>query len=180
MDETIVEQLWQALELSLSNDNETRRTAENFIFECMDLQGFCPSMLHISTNPMYYESRKGDVAQAAAIQFKNMAEFHWRTFSEDIKQKLINERERIIFIHQEDKEYVYNNILSSLLQVQNSTVRNQLIYAVEWIVKIDFPDNWPELIIQIQSFINSENEMMILTGLEALKPICKIYNYLLF
>ena len=67
--------------------------------------------------------------------------------------------------------------MNILLQINHINVRSQLTYAVEWMIKIDFPDNWPDLIIEIKNFIDSDDEMMILTALENLKPICRIYEF---
>ena len=67
--------------------------------------------------------------------------------------------------------------MNILLQINHINVRSQLTYAVEWMIKIDFPDNWPDLIIEIKNFIDSDDEMMILTALEILKPICRIYEF---
>lgn len=78
MDESVISQLCDALECSLSPDNEVRRKAEKYVFDSMEMNGFCSAMLHIATNQGYNEGRKVDISQAASIQLKNMTELHWR------------------------------------------------------------------------------------------------------
>lgn len=134
-------------------------------------------MLHIATNPKYNDNRRIDVTQAAAIQFKNMTEIHWRFKSETHAKGIVVEGFRFIIIQDEDKDYIRSNIMSMLLNVTNSSVRSQLTYAVECIVRIDFPEKWPSLIMEVKTFIDSSEESKIVTGLEALKSICKRYEF---
>ena len=177
MDEEVILKLWDALEFSLSPDNELRRDAEKFVYDSMEMNGFWSAMLHIATHPQYKEGRRIDVTQAAAIQFKNMAEIHWRFKNETHARDVVVEGFRFIIIQNEDKEYIRTNIMSMLLEVTNPSVRSQLTYAVEWIVRIDFPEKWPNLIVEVKSFIDTNEESKIVTGLEALKSICKRYEF---
>ena len=177
MESSIVEKLCQALELSLSPNNETRHEAENYVFEAMEWNGFCSATLHIASTPSYNEGRKVDVNQAAAIQFKNMAETHWRFKSETHAKDTLPNGFRFIIIQQEDKQYVHENIMNIILECKNDNVKSQLHYAVECIVRIDYPEKWPGLTEQIKEFINTEDEIQILTGLEALKSIIKRYEF---
>lgn len=177
MDDQVIAKLCDALELTLSPDNQIRREAEKYVYDSMAMNGFCSAMLHISTDPKYREGRKVDVNQAAAIQFKNMAEFHWRFRDEAHAKDSCVAGARYIIIQAEDKDYVRNNILELILQCKNDTVVRQLNYAVECIVRTDFPEKWPGLATEIQGYLNSDSEDKILLGLESLKSVCKRYEY---
>lgn len=50
MEESDIPRLCEALELTLSPDNQIRRKAEKFVYEAMAHNGFCSAMLHIATN----------------------------------------------------------------------------------------------------------------------------------
>lgn len=64
-----------------------------------------------------------------------------------------------------------------ILHCKNPTVTRQLNYAVECIVRLDFPEKWPKLADQIRELIHSEAEEQIVLGLETLKSVCKRYEY---
>jgi hypothetical protein len=177
MDEESITNLWDALELTLSPDNVTRKKAEQFVYQSMKIAGFTSAMLHICSNSKYNEGKKVDVSQAASIQFKNMAEIHWRFKSEAHARDATVSGFRFIIIQQEDKQYVRDNILELILQWENETVVRQLNYAVECIARIDFPDKWPQLADQIQAYLNTEDDRKILIGLESLKSVCKRFEF---
>ena len=67
--------------------------------------------------------------------------------------------------------------MNIILECKNDNVKNQLYYALECIVKVDYPEKWPQLAEHIMQFTNTENEVHILTGLEALKSIIKRYEF---
>ncbi|CAI2372071.1 unnamed protein product [Moneuplotes crassus] len=174
----IVTQLCEALENSLSPDNEIRRNAEKFVVDSMPMNGFCSAMLHIATEKKYMEGRKVNVAQAAAIQLKNMAEFYWRFKSVEHAQSVTVPGERYIIIQDEDKDYFRNNILELTLKCDDEAVTRQLNYAVHCIVRLDFPEKWPALATQIQEYIfQEEDENKIILGIESLGSVCRRYEH---
>lgn len=134
-------------------------------------------MLHIASTPAYNEGRKVDVNQAAAIQFKNMAEIHWRFKDETHARDVTQVGYRFIIIQDEDKQHVRGNIMNIIMNCTNDHVKSQLNYAVECIVRIDYPDKWPTLTDHIKELIETDEEIKILTGLEALKSICKRFEF---
>ena len=143
----------------------------------MTMNGFCSAMLHIATEAKYLEDRKVNVAQAAAIQLKNMAEIHWRFRDVEHAENVTNGF-RYIIIQEEDKNYFRNNILGLILNCADADVTRQLNYAVYCIVRNDFPEKWPTLATQIKEYIFDESdENKILLGLESLLSVCKRYEF---
>ena len=174
----MINELCNALENSLSPDNALRRNAEKIVFDSMAMNGFCSAMLHIATETKFMEGRKVNVAQAAAIQFKNIADIHWKFKSEAHAQDICSSGFRYIILAEEDKNYVKNNILELILHCKDEDVNRQLNYAVEWIVRNDFPDKWPLLANKVKDYIHDqEDEIKILLGLETLRSVCKRYEY---
>jgi len=157
--------------MSLSPDNESRRKAEKYVVDAMNMNGFCSAMLTIASNSEYNNNRKADVSQAAAIQFKNMAETHWRFKNETHARDATCSGFRFIILQEEDKQYVRDNILELILNCKNITVVRQLNYAVECIARLDFPDRWRSLAEQIHAYLATEDEKKIIIGLESLKSV---------
>lgn len=102
MDEEQIEKYCSALDLSVSPDNTLRKEAETFLVESMEKPHFTVAMLQIASNPDYNKNRKIDITQAAAIQFKNMTETHWRYKDDEYTKECMEER-RCIIIPEEDK-----------------------------------------------------------------------------
>jgi hypothetical protein len=165
------------LEHSLSPNNELRKKAEKYVYESMKMSGFTSAMLHISTNEKSNKGGNGKITQAAAIQFKNMSQTHWRFRDDTHARDACVDGFRFIIIGEEDKMFVRDNILELILQCKDDDVVRQLNYAVECIVRTDFPDKWPSLGEQIRAYIHTEDETKILLGLESLKSVCKRYEF---
>jgi importin-7 len=134
-------------------------------------------MLYISTNKSSNEGRKSKITQAAAIQFKNMAQTHWRFRDDTHARDACVDGFRFIIISEDDKVYVRDNILELILQCKDDDVVRQLNYAVECIARTDFPEKWPGLAEQMHAYIHTEDESKILLGLESLKSVCKRYEF---
>ena len=97
MNEEELEKYCQALDLTVSPDNELRKEAEKFILESMSKPNFMVAMLQISSNVEWNNGRKIDVTQAAAIQLKNMAETHWRyEEGDEFTQQMIEQDSKVI------------------------------------------------------------------------------------
>lgn len=179
MDEETIEKYCQALDLSVSPDNDLRKQAEAFIIEGMETPGFIAAMLHISSNPDLNRDRKIDITQAAAIQFKNIVETHWKYKDDEYAKEMREDGYKVIIIPDETKTYVKDNILTAYINVHSEKVAKQFDFIVRWITKHDFPDKWPDLANKVKEYIESDDlygsEMFV--GLYTLKSIWKRYEY---
>jgi len=54
----------------------------------------------------------------------------------------------------------------------------QYIRSLTVIAKYDYPNAWPSLLFDLtNNYLNQQNEKAVLTGLQALKGLCKKYEY---
>ena len=130
MDAETIEKYCQALDLSVSPDNELRKQAETFIIEGMETPDFIAAMLHISSNPDLNRDRKIDITQAAAIQFKNIVETHWKYKDDDYAKEMREDGYKVIIIPDETKTYVKDNILTAYINVHSEAVAKQFDFIV--------------------------------------------------
>lgn len=179
MDEELVEKYCQALDLSCSPDNDLRKQAEAFILEGMETPDYIAVMLQISSNPDYNRERKIDVTQAAAIQFKNVVEGHWKYKDDDYAREMKEDGNKVIIIPDETKNYVKENILTAYINVHSEAVAKQFDYIVRVITKYDFPEKWPNLADTVKEYIEGDDlySSQLFVGMYTLKSICKRYEY---
>lgn len=180
MDEEQLEKFCQALDLTVSPDNDLRKEAEKFILESMSKPHFVVAMLQIASNPDWNKDRKIDVTQAAAIQLKNMAETHWRyQEGDEFTQQMIEQDSKVIIIPEEDKKYVKDHIMIAYANVHSEAVAKQFDYTIRCITRRDFPERWPELATTIREYINTENhyDSKVFVGIYTLKSVCRRYEY---
>merc|ERR1712151_1282622 len=109
--------LKQALNLSLSPDKTERTTNEQIIFNARKTNGFCFSMLQISTD----NSVSFGVQQNAVIQLKNVITRNWEygSNSELNKSLRFEEDQEIIIINDEEKDFIRKNIFNSYSLITN-------------------------------------------------------------
>ncbi|CAI2377678.1 unnamed protein product [Moneuplotes crassus] len=142
MDEETIEEYCQALGPSVPQDNDLRKQAEAFIIEGMETPGFIAAMLHISSNPDLNRGRKIDISQAAAIQFKNIVETHWKYKDDEYAKEMREDGYKVIIIPDETKTYVKENILTAYINVHSEKVAKQFDFIVRCVTKHGFPDKY--------------------------------------
>ena len=173
MDQEIIEKYCQALDLSVSSDNQLRKEAETFIIEQMETPNYIAIMLQISSNVDFNKDRKIDITQAAAIQLKNVVETHWKYKDDEFAKEMKEEGNKVIIIPDETKIYVRDNILLAYINVHSEAVARQYDFIIRIITKYDFPDKWPDLALKVKEYLNCDNyyDSQVFVGLYTLKSI---------
>ena len=118
----------------------------------------------------------------AAIQLKNYINSNWK-FTNDHnhnQQLIIEDDDIIIVISNEDKDYIKNNIVDSLIYFvtkENVKVLKQLNQCIKKMLKFEI-DNWLEhYLSKIITCFTSGNQKQIYAGIILLHQLSKIYEY---
>lgn len=141
-------------------------------------------MMQIASNSEYAQNRHFDVNLAAAIQLKNMADYHWK-YSDDEKIHTPDDfddsdhdnQEPAIIISLEDKEFVKANIIQALVHAPSFGVLAQFEEIIYTVAKYELPDNWPTAVPEITEFLNDSEEVKVFGGLIALKEIVHKFEF---
>jgi len=117
------------------------------------------------------------VNSQAAIQLKVMVEYHWKFRNEEHAKKIALEGFDFILISEEEKKYIRGQIVGSIDQCQNRLVKKQLLACLKVMARFDYPELWGELLTEISSYLNKQDENHVMTGLYALKAVCKKFEF---
>ncbi|KAI9283549.1 armadillo-type protein [Umbelopsis sp. AD052] len=160
MDPNSVYQLFVA---TYHPDPNVHKQAELTIRNIDGQNGFLTTVLHILSNQ---ETELG-ARQAAAIYFKNRISKAWDTSRISPSVSPIDPAERVVI-----KEQLLN-VMTKVPQA----VKVQLTASLNTILTSDFPDQWPDLVHQLQASLTSQNADTVYVGLLALKEVVKIYQW---
>ena len=141
---------------------------------------FAPLLLEIccDINKKY----SSEIELNAAIQLKNYINSYWKfTNNESYNKSLIFDDEKIIIISDEDKNYIRNNIIDSLIyiiEIENGKILKQLNQCIKKILKFDFEKIWhEEYMKKIINCFNSNNEKKIYSGIILFHQLSKLFEY---
>lgn len=152
---------------TLEPEPDTRAQAENRLTELSTTPQFLPLLLQLVMSDEIQPS----VRQAAVIYFKNMVCKYWMESDPDVE-----EGEKKYILPAEDKAFVRNNIVESIISATD-IIRVQLTVSIHEILSCDFPDNWPDICQKINGHITSENRATWLGSLLVLYQIVKKYEF---
>lgn len=139
--------------------------------------------MQIASNSAFGEGRSFDVNLAAAIQLKNLVDFHWRhgDYEKDIEEldehDIDPDHETAITISVEDKDFVKNNIVQAMANSPSLGVLAQFEEVVNVVARYELPNNWSNVMTEVSELINKDDERSIYAGLVALKEIVKRFEY---
>ena len=141
---------------------------------------FAPLLLEIccDINKKY----SSEIELNAAIQLKNYINSYWKfTNNESYNKSLIFDDEKIIIISDEDKNYIRNNIIDSLIyiiEIENGKILKQLNQCIKKILKFDFEKIWhEEYMKKIINCFNSNNEKEIYAGIILFHQLSKLFEF---
>ncbi|CAH8575839.1 unnamed protein product [Heterobilharzia americana] len=133
MDPSLINELTNCLQHTLSPDRESRRSAEAYLKAVELRPSYCICLLGIlqdSNTPL-------PTRMAAAITLKNFIKSHWHIDSEETDH-----------IQASDRESLRNQLIGAMLSVSGN-IQPQLSEAISTIWREDFPDRWPNLIPEL-------------------------------
>ncbi|KAI8097286.1 armadillo-type protein [Halteromyces radiatus] len=158
MDQNSIYQLFVA---TYNPDPNVHKQAELSIRSIEAQNGFLPVVLQIFSS----EQLELGARQAAAIYFKNRIYRAWERGNNSSCP-----------IGEEDRNIVKQGILHALVTVPNA-VQVQLATSLYTILDNDFPDQWPNFVNEVQSFLSSNDARLISVGLLALREVVKVYQW---
>ena len=131
--------------------------------------------------PMYNTQVRFEVRQAAAIQLKNICREGWAERSHYGPYEEVPKQQPLL--SDDDKQAVKTGLITTLLDEPEKSMRSLLAETLHTVVIHDFPDKWPQLILQlVQTIQNGVNDMehqglYVHNALVALRKVCKRYEY---
>eukprot|EP01103_Thecamoeba_quadrilineata_P012851 TRINITY_DN3421_c0_g1_i1.p1 TRINITY_DN3421_c0_g1~~TRINITY_DN3421_c0_g1_i1.p1 ORF type:complete len:708 (-),score=142.29 TRINITY_DN3421_c0_g1_i1:997-3120(-) len=157
--------IWSLSRIS-SSINEERITAEKYLKWAESVPGFSLTLFQVLTKSD--EEIPAHTKHAASVIFKQTIVREWDETGGD---------DHVIRITPQERKYIKENI--ALLTVKSSVLqRDQLGVCIRKIGDRDYPEEWPEILPQIMSFITSEQRDLLIPGaLYILRNLCKIYHY---
>ncbi|KAI8376325.1 armadillo-type protein [Radiomyces spectabilis] len=158
MDQNAVYQLFVA---TYHPDPNVHKQAELNIRNLETHNGFVPVVLQILAS----EELELGARQAAAIYFKNRMNKAWD-----------RSRTATIPINEEDRTMVKQTILQALVTAPNA-VKVQLTSCLNTILSNDFPDQWPNFVKELETFLTSSDVRLVYVGLLALREVVKVYQW---
>ncbi|CAO3651162.1 unnamed protein product [Cunninghamella echinulata] len=158
MDQNSVYQLFVA---TYNPNPNVHKQAELNIRSIESQNGFLPVVLQIFSS----EELELGARQAAAIYFKNRIYRAWdRTANVSSS------------INETDRNTVKQGLLHALVTAPNA-VQVQLASSLHTILDNDFPEQWPNFVNEVQSFLSSNDVRLISVGLLALREVVKVYQW---
>ncbi|ORX55180.1 ARM repeat-containing protein [Hesseltinella vesiculosa] len=158
MDQNHIYQLFVA---TYNPDPGVHKQAELSIRGLEAQNGFLPIVLEIVSA----EVLELGARQAAAIYFKNRVYRAWD-----------RSKNTVAPINEEDRLLVKQRLLQALVTVP-SAVKVQLAPSLKTILEMDFPDQWPHFMEQVQSFLSSSDTRQVYVGLLALRAVIRVYQW---
>ncbi|VDM74494.1 unnamed protein product [Strongylus vulgaris] len=153
---------------------------------CSKQRGFTPELLSIACDASVAEP----VRQAAVIYFKNTIVRLWESNDDSVDKS-----ETVDFcLSDEDKALVRDRIVNAVCAAGESLryfcfvfilaldyCRTQLCIAIQQIIRMDFPDKWPQFVTQLTTKLASPPDASVLSaGLLILYRLAKVYEYIMF
>ncbi|KHJ98532.1 Importin-beta protein [Oesophagostomum dentatum] len=136
--------------------------------ECSKQRGFTPELLNICCDA----SIAVPVRQAAVIYFKNTIVRLWET-SDDSDDSDKND----FCLSDEDKALVKSGIIDAVCAA-DECLRAQLCIAIQQIIRMDFPEKWPQFVPQLTTKLSNPPDASILSaGLLILYRVAKVYEF---
>jgi len=165
-----------ALQQSFSADASLRDPAEKAIKDLKYVKGAPCMLLQVAAEKqVQYEVR-----QAAAINLKNLCRECWAARS-SLHTLNGEEGNEFVLLDEQDKAGIRLNLVESLLNETETSVRDLMAETIHTIAIHDFPDNWPNLLPTLLQTISQSSDpsqaLRVHNALLALRKVCKRYEY---
>jgi len=174
-----IDELAQILDINISNTEEIKKN-EILFTKYKTFPKFAPFLLEISCdiNKKYSPL----IELNSSIQLKNFINSYWKFTNNELYNKsLVFDDEIIIIINDEDKSYIRNNIIDTLIYIigiENLKILKQINQCIKKILKFDFEKIWnEEYMKKILNCFNSNNEKQIYAGIILFHQLSKLFEY---
>ncbi|XP_013392987.1 exportin-2-like [Lingula anatina] len=146
---------------TLSPDPAVRRPAEKFLESVEGNQNYPLLLLNLLDKP----GVEANIRVSAAITFKNYIKRNWRVLDEAHDK-----------IHPDDRATIKRLIVGVMLNSPEQ-IQNQLSDAISIIGREDFPDKWPDLLVEMVGKFQSGDFHIINGVLRTAHSIFKRYRH---
>ncbi|KAI9505769.1 Nonsense-mediated mRNA decay protein 5 [Coemansia spiralis] len=149
---------------TLHQDPALRQNAENQLQQLESHEGFLTTLLQM----IGMADITTGIKQAASIYFKNRIRRSWSGSARALEQyPPINEGERT---------FAKENILGAIY-ASSQAIKLQLTECFGVMLKFDFPEKWPQLMVQLKELLHAQDAQKVYTGILALLEVIKAYRY---
>lgn len=148
----------RALAATLSNSASDRHAAEAVLARlAADDSAHAAHLLGLAAGP------DPVVAPAAALRLKNLMRMSRSTSSPVLSDP--------------SRAMVRANVLPALAAARASNVEGVLAETTRWLVLLDFPSRWPQLLPDVSTFLSSSDPPRVHAALLALRQTVKCYEF---
>jgi hypothetical protein len=155
--------------LAATLNPQLRHSAENRLNELVEIRGFTPCLFQVVMSVDF----SMPVRQAGSIYLKNMVTKYWK----ERDQSDLQHGEPVPFtLHQNDKMIMKGNIVEAIIQAPE-IIRVQLLLCLEFMVRFDYPQLWPELLGKVHNYLTENNYKSCLGACLTLHQIVKKYEF---
>lgn len=164
------QQIATLLTSTFNPDKNVRKAAEETLLN-LETSG---SLFGLAT---LYLTRRAELDKeihiAAAIAFKNYIRRHWRVDNSDENSDQVNR------IDPQQRDLIKQNITKIMLESPEH-IQRQLSEAITIIGQNDFPDRWPTLVVELETYLRANldvNYHSLLGILQTAHSISRRYRY---
>lgn len=164
------QQIATLLTSTFNPDKNVRKAAEETLLN-LETSG---SLFGLAT---LYLTRRAELDKeihiAAAIAFKNYIRRHWRVDNSDENSDQVNR------IDPQQRDLIKQNITKFMLESPEH-IQRQLSEAITIIGQNDFPDRWPTLVVELETYLRANldvNYHSLLGILQTAHSISRRYRY---
>ena len=157
-----VQMMYVWLADTLSPIQEKRTAAEQQLGQLEKASDFASNLLLIVCSHQVAE----EIRHAGSVFFKNHIRKYWDASREE---------KREFEISQDSRNLIKTNILDAIVHAPN-LLRSQLLAAMGYMVYVDYPDQWADLLEKCINYLKSNDTKIIYPTLLALYEVARRYE----
>ncbi|KAI1730564.1 importin-8 [Ditylenchus destructor] len=143
---------------------ENQQHASEYLKESSKMIGFSQILFDLATSND--DSVEYAVRQAAIIYLKNLVHKSW----------VVDEDDKELPLSEQDKTPIRRRIISAIVNAPEP-IRIHLCSCVQYIMRNDFPKDWPGLLDELVTLLHTPNGAELLGALLVILRLCKVYEY---
>ncbi|CBZ54464.1 hypothetical protein NCLIV_048930 [Neospora caninum Liverpool] len=175
------QQLCQVLEGTYSQNEDVRKTSEQYLQSISPSPGLLAALLKI----VQHDQIDVGVRTSAAVMLKNEVKKHWEgpgagLEDSDEADGAAGARKKEEFYSAEEKAFIKENLYQALIQVcpVSQPVSQQLLECIRLIALHDYPASWEPLLPAVTTDIAArQDSSRLLCALSVLRRLCGIYEF---
>mmetsp|Transcript_4301 Transcript_4301/g.12984 ORF Transcript_4301/g.12984 Transcript_4301/m.12984 type:complete len:1030 (-) Transcript_4301:111-3200(-) len=167
--EAFVQELAALLQGTLSADSNVRTEAEVRLKQLEMQPGYLSSLFQLIA---VIDGVPIDIRQSGSIYLKNMVRRSW----DHARASSDGSQPTTVLLDEGEKIVIRENLLEALVH-SDPRVRPQVAETLKYVVMVDFPTNWQNLIPSVMRNLETGEDRRLLAALIALRNIAKVYEF---